>query len=228
VTVTAPARTERPRRLHAAFRAAVALMAVVTVLVVGLAGLFASPASARTLTRPETRVAAFGLATGQIVGAHQPILAGQRRARAPSYDRTAVGSCVAAETEGGVSVAAGDGASSGPASVVRMVSGDESQADLFDELKARTFETGQEHALVTLSSGDQAIVSGGETGIQGMDIDELVAHTHPYQLPATGPSDADYGALNQLGQPSSILLEHGQEITFGVNDAQYLKLFGAP
>jgi hypothetical protein len=59
-----------------------------------------------------------------------------------------------------------------------------------------------------------------------MDIENLIAHTHPYQLPATGPSIADYTALNQLGLENSILLEHGQEIPFGVNDEQYLKLFG--
>ena len=69
-------------------------------------------------------------------------------------------------------------------------------------------------------------MSGGETGIHGMDIESLIAHTHPYQLPASGPSIADYTALNQLGQDSSILLEHGQEITFGTGDEMYLKLFG--
>lgn len=85
----------------------------------------------------------------------------------------------------------------------------------------------QEQALVRLGSGGRAIVSGGHTGISGLDdISELIAHTHPYDLLAQGPSVADYTALNQLGQESSILLEHGQEITFGVNDPAYLKLFG--
>ncbi|MDP9074422.1 MAG: Hint domain-containing protein [Actinomycetota bacterium] len=99
MTVTASARRERPRRLPAAFRAVVALVAAVTVIVVGLAGLFVSPASAQPLTGPGNAVGVFGYAGGQVVGAHQPVLAGQRRARAPSYDRVAVGSCVAAETE---------------------------------------------------------------------------------------------------------------------------------
>lgn len=108
-----------------------------------------------------------------------------------------------------------------------MVGDDESQADVFNEMKANTFETGQEQALVRLSSGESAIVSGGQTGISGLDdITELIAHTHPYDLPAQGPSVADYTALNQLGQESSILLEHGLEIPFGVNDPMYLKLFG--
>ena len=99
MTITAPARPDRPQGLPAALRAAVALAVVLTVITVGLAGLFATAASARTLRRPETRVGAFGLAAGQTVGDHEPVLAGQRRARAPSYDRMAVGSCVAAETE---------------------------------------------------------------------------------------------------------------------------------
>ena len=82
-------------------------------------------------------------------------------------------------------------------------------------------------ALVRLASGERAIVSGGHTGISGLnDITELIAHTHPYDLAAQGPSTADYTALNQLGQDSSILLEHGQEIMFGVEDPAYLKLFG--
>jgi hypothetical protein len=77
------------------------------------------------------------------------------------------------------------------------------------------------------ASGERAIVSGGHTGISGLDdITELIAHTHPYDLAAQGPSTADYTALNQLGQDSSILLEHGQGITFGVEDPAYLKLFG--
>ena len=74
---------------------------MLTVMTVGLAGLFATAASTQTFHRPETRVGAFWLAGGQIVGAHEPVLAGQRRARAPSYDRMAVGSCVAAENASG-------------------------------------------------------------------------------------------------------------------------------
>jgi hypothetical protein len=202
-----------------------ALAAILAVVVIGIIGLLASPASAASLPTARNAVAPIHTAISQRVGPHEPVLAGQRRARAPNYDQTVVGHCVGAESEG-VSVASGEGAASAPASVVRMVSGDESQADLFNELKARTFETGNEHALVTLSSGDQAIVSGGAEGITNMDIENLIAHTHPYQLPATGVSDADYAALNQLGQENSILLEQGQEIPFGVDDPQYLKLFG--
>lgn len=59
-----------------------------------------------------------------------------------------------------------------------------------------------------------------------MDIRELIAHTHPYQYEAQGVSDVDYLALRQLSQENSILLEHGQEIPFGISDPQYVKLFG--
>ena len=135
-----------------------------------------------------------------------------------------LGLCPAAK--GGVRVAAGEGAGSQPASLVRVVGGHESRADLFNEMKARTFESGQEQALVRLGSGGRVIVSGGHTGISGLDnISELIAHTHPYDVMAQGPSPADYTALNQLGQQSSILLEHGQVITFTVNDEGFLKLF---
>jgi hypothetical protein len=186
-----------------------------------------------TVTLGHVQIAApycgFGFAsdTGTIFGTLAlGVLGGGAGAAGEVAEGTATVEEVEAGAQAGISVAAGDGASSSPASLVRMVSDDESQADLFNELKARTFETGNEHALVTLSSGDQAILSGGQTGIDDMEIENLVAHTHPYQLPASGVSDADYAALNQLGQESSILLEHGQEIPFGTNDPQYLKLFG--
>lgn len=101
MTVTAPARSRRLWGLPATLRVVVALAAIVTIVLVGLAGLFASPASAQTLTGPGNAVGAFGAADGQAVGAHQPVLAGQCRARAPSYDPAASGSCVAAETASG-------------------------------------------------------------------------------------------------------------------------------
>lgn len=109
--------------------------------------------------------------------------------------------------------------------MVGIASGDESPADLFNELRARTFETRNEHALVTLSSGDQAIVSDGAQGITSMDIENLIAHTHPYQLPATGLR-CRLRRFEPARAENSILPEQGREISFGVNDPQYLKLFG--
>lgn len=60
-----------------------------------------------------------------------------------------------------------------------------------------------------------------------MEIDELIAHTHPYSLPGQGvASRADYAALRDLGQDSSVLLEHGREIVFSRSDPDFLKHFG--
>lgn len=126
-----------------------------------------------------------------------------------------------------VAVASGRGVNNAVGSVVRSVAGHEVNSGLFNELKARTFESGLEHALVRYADGARAILSGGETGISGLDdIAELIAHTHPYHLPALGPSASDYTALSQLGQQSSVLLEHGAEIIFSITDPAYLKLFG--
>jgi uncharacterized protein YjbI with pentapeptide repeats len=53
-------------------------------------------------------------AAGQVVGAHQRVLAGQRRARAPTYDQLTVGSCVAAETAPAATAGEPAGVSMGP------------------------------------------------------------------------------------------------------------------
>ena len=74
-------------------------------------------------------------------------------------------------TEGGVSVAAGEGTGSAPGSVVRGVGSSERYHDLFNEMKALEWESGVEHALVTMPGGEMAIVAGGETGISGMEIE---------------------------------------------------------
>jgi len=82
---------------HPAGRAAVALVAAVTVIVVALAGLLAPAASALPALRAANAVAAIAARPGLRVGVHEPVPAGQRRARAPSYDQLVVGSCVAPE-----------------------------------------------------------------------------------------------------------------------------------
>jgi hypothetical protein len=79
-----------------------------------------------------------------------------------------------------------------------------------------TYETGNEHALVRLSSGEFEIQAGGPTGIDlGNDVEQVLAHVHPYGLDATGPSNADLGMLGALNQPASVLLEHGGMSIFG-------------
>ena len=81
-------------------RTAVALAAIVVVVVVALAGVFDAAASTPTAAHPRNVVAVITVDGGQVVGTHPDVLPGQRRARAPGYDQTAVGSSVAAETEG--------------------------------------------------------------------------------------------------------------------------------
>jgi len=72
----------------------VALAAIVTAVVVGLLSLFMVPASASTLAGAGNGVGVNHVADGQRVDAHEGVLAGQGRARAPSYDRSVVGSGV--------------------------------------------------------------------------------------------------------------------------------------
>jgi len=173
VTVTASARPDRPQGLPAALRAAVALAVVLTVITVGLAGLFATAASAQTLRRPETRVAAFGLGGSQIVGDHEPVLAGQRRARAPTYDQLTVGSCVAAEDQPtlqgcGFSFTAGT-----PVLLADGTSKAISQLTTNDKVLATNTTTGKNHAEPVLAVMvnhdtdlfDLTIQSGGVTSV---------------------------------------------------------------
>ena len=98
VTTTPARRTTGPEGRPAASRMLVALTAIIALVAVGLMSLFATPASASTLTRPQNAVGVIAHQAGQRVGAHEDIPAGQGRARAPNYDQTVVGSCVGAET----------------------------------------------------------------------------------------------------------------------------------
>lgn len=110
------------------------------------------------------------------------------------------------------------GQNSAEASLVRTIARGESVADIVAEAKALTFSSGNEVALVKLASGERALVMGGEGGItfENMEISRIFGHSHPYQLPATGPSSFDFGALRTLQQQSSYLLEHGQLTKFGL------------
>lgn len=122
-------------------------------------------------------------------------------------------SVIAAE---GISVSAGNGVQRAAGSLVRSVGGHESPDALFSEMNQLTYETGNEHALVRLNSGEFQIHSGGAAGIDlSSDIDQVIAHTDPYGVNALGPSADDVAMLGQLGQRFSILLEHGQTILFG-------------
>lgn len=85
-----------------------------------------------------------------------------------------------------------------------------------DELKASTFLQNVEFAVVRLSDGRRALVSGGRDGIAfpaGM-VQRIVLHTHPYSVGSAGPSAGDVAALRALGQRYSFILEKGQIIRF--------------
>ena len=102
------------------------------------------------------------------------------------------------------------------AATVRAIAHGESLTDLASELKERTFTTGLEHAIVSYGPSRRAIVSGGRGGINlPPAVRRLIAHTHPYDLPATGPSEWDQRALSSLGQTHSYLLEHGMILRYG-------------
>lgn len=92
----------------------------------------------------------------------------------------------------------------------------EKVSQVFDEIRQLTYENNAEHALVKTTAGKSQILRGGELGIDlGDDVAEVLAHTHPYTVNATGPSADDIAMLVQLNQRSSILLEHSQTIVFG-------------
>jgi hypothetical protein len=78
----------------------VALAVIVTAVVVGVVSLFASPASASSLSHARNGVGVIQLTGGQRIGPHEQKLPGQPRERAPGYDRTVVGSGVAPEEAG--------------------------------------------------------------------------------------------------------------------------------
>ena len=89
-----------------------------------------------------------------------------------------------------------------------------------EEMKSLTFQTGNEPAVVTLSSGQRGIVSGGIRGISfsSGEVMTLYGNSHPYDCLSTGPSIEDYQALNYLNQRSSYLLEHGKLTKFLKSD----------
>lgn len=75
-------------------------------------------------------------------------------------------------------------------SIVRSVGNEGLTGTIVDEMKGLTFSTGNEHALVTLQTGENAIVSGGPAGIHFAegDISNIFGHTHPFEAVSGFPS----------------------------------------
>lgn len=117
----------------------------------------------------------------------------------------------------GVGIGSRAGAEAAEMQVVRVISPGEKLTDIIGDAKAFTFQSGNEHALVTLANGQRALVSGGPGGINfgSGQITRLFGHTHGYQFPAGGASAADRAAIQALGQRSSWVLERGQLFKFG-------------
>jgi hypothetical protein len=108
----------------------------------------------------------------------------------------------------GLSVASSGGGRILPMTFVRTVNQGEKIADLINEGKVLTFQSGNEHALVTLANGDRAIVSGGPGGIRFPDgsIKNIFGHTHPT---SAGPSDEDSEILEELNQSQQTVFHGG-------------------
>jgi hypothetical protein len=119
-------------------------------------------------------------------------------------------------TSGSISVASRGGSEAAEMQIFRVISRGEKLRGYHCEGKLLTLRTNNEHALVTLASGERALVSGGPQGIKFGEgqITRLFGHTHGYQFPAAGVSGADRAAIQALGQRSSWVFEHGKEIKF--------------
>jgi hypothetical protein len=100
--------------------------------------------------------------------------------------------------------------------IVRIISKGEKLQKVIDDATSLTFQTGNEHALVTPANGQRALVSGGPNGINfgRGQITRLFGHTHGYQYPAAGASAADRAAIQALGQRSSWVFEHAEQVKF--------------
>lgn len=81
--------------------------------------------------------------------------------------------------------------------------------DTVNDVKGMTWVTGNEHAVVRLTSGQKAIVSGGpgDISLKSGQIKTLFGHIHPTNAP---PSSRDYEALKALGQSKQCVIHGGQ------------------
>jgi RHS repeat-associated protein len=115
----------------------------------------------------------------------------------------------------GLSVASGSGGGTRQAAVVRQIQRGEKLADIVNEMKALTWTTGVEHAIISLRDGARMIVSGGPSGIilGNLPVRRIILHTHPYGVKG-GPSPMDFLALRKLRQTKSYILEAGETILF--------------
>jgi hypothetical protein len=113
------------------------------------------------------------------------------------------------EAQLGLKLASRAGGTSAEATLVRVIQRGEKVEEIINEAKALTFQTGNEHALVKLASGERVLVSGGPGGIHFAEgsVTRIFGHTHLPTDVKVGPSKADKIAIQALGQRSSWLSE---------------------
>jgi len=131
-----------------------------------------------------------------------PVLGEAALMLAPGANALARG--FAARGEASVASTGGEMAS---ARVVRTIEYGEKVRNLLGELAERTYVSGgAEHAIITTTSGERLIVSGGPGGITSFpeNLRRVIVHTHPRP---TGPSAIDFTMLEQTGQRSSWVYE---------------------
>lgn len=91
--------------------------------------------------------------------------------------------------------------------MVRLIEKGEKIDDIVNEAKGLTFTTGNEHAVVKLTGGSRALVSGGLHGIDfGDKITRVFGHTHPT---SSLPSCVDVAALKKLKQSKQYVFHGG-------------------
>jgi RHS repeat-associated protein len=112
---------------------------------------------------------------------------------------------------GGLSIASSAGGKIAPMQVFRIIQKGEKLDEVINEAKALTWTTQNEHAVVTLASGERALVSGGSGGIKFAEgqVQRIFGHIHPTNAP---PSAADAAAIKSLGQSKQYVF-HGGERT---------------
>lgn len=122
-----------------------------------------------------------------------------------------------ATTETGPTIRATETGTTEQARIHRNIEPGERVADLENEIKGLTFETGREVAVVSLSDGRRVVAIGGANGMElPANTSRLLAHTHPMGHTAT-PSPADMRALEELGQNRSYIYGGGVRQLFGPN-----------
>lgn len=128
-----------------------------------------------------------------------------------SFDPTRPASIREIKGSNPVSLASSAGGDAQPMSVVRIITKGEKVPDLINEGKALTWQTGNEHAVVKLATGERALVSGGPGGIKFApgQVKIIFGHSHPTSAP---PSAADVTALQDLNQSKQYVF-HGGQVT---------------